>query len=48
MYEIRLETPKTIERSRALTYFDFVRNAKEIFEGKPRTVFGTPTGKPFM
>ena len=48
MYEIRLEIPKTIERSSALTYFDFVSNAKEIFEGKPLAVFGKPIGKPFV
>ncbi len=41
MYEIGRECPKTILRDRDLTYDDFSRNAKELFEGKPFTVFST-------
>ena len=39
MYEIRFACPKTIIRDRDLVCEDFVRNAKEIFENKPITVF---------
>lgn len=39
MYEIGPKCPKTILRDRDLTCADFVRNAKEIFEGRPLTVF---------
>lgn len=39
MYEIGPKCPKTIRRDRDLTCADFARNAKEIFEGKPLTVF---------
>ena len=39
MYEISPKCPKTILRDRDLTCADFARNAKEIFEGKPLTVF---------
>ncbi len=42
MYELGLQLPKTIVRDRELTQADFVRNANEIFEGKPLTVFSTP------
>ena len=38
MYEIGLKPPKTLVRSRDLTFDDFVRNAREIFENKPLTV----------
>ena len=38
MYELGLKPPKTLARSRNLTFDDFVRNAKEIFENKPLTV----------
>lgn len=41
MYEIAFACPKTIVRDRALTTDDFVRNAKELFEGKPLTVLAT-------
>jgi len=34
MYEVGLRS-KTLDRSRALTFEDFVRNANAIFEGKP-------------
>lgn len=40
MYEISPKCPKTILRDRDLTCADFVRNAKEIFEGKSLTVIG--------
>ena len=39
MYEISPKCPKTIIRDRDLTCADFARNAKEIFERKPLTVF---------
>ncbi len=39
MYEIGPKCPNTILRDRDLTCADFARNAKEIFEGKPLTVF---------
>jgi len=39
MYEISPKCPKTILRDRDLTCGDFARNAKEIFEGRPLTVF---------
>ena len=42
IYEIRLECPKTIIRPRDLTFDDFYRNAREIFENKPLTVLSTP------
>lgn len=35
LYEIPLEAPKTLVRSRALTFSDFSRNAHEIFENAP-------------
>ena len=38
MYEIGLTPPKTLNRSRNLTFEDFVRNAHEIFENKTFTV----------
>ena len=37
MYEIGLKPPKTLARSRDLSFDDFVRNAKEIFFNKPLT-----------
>ena len=40
MYELGLSTPKTMLRERNLTRDDFVANAKEIFSGKPLTVYG--------
>ena len=40
LYEIGLETPKSIERERELALSDFVKNANEIFEGVPLTVLG--------
>ena len=42
LYEISLGCPKTIYRDRDLTFEDFVRNANEIFENKPLTVFSRP------
>ncbi|MBQ7906528.1 MAG: sugar phosphate isomerase/epimerase [Clostridia bacterium] len=42
MYEINLELPSTIIRPRELVAEDFVKNANEIFEGKPLTVISTP------
>ena len=43
MYEVGFATPtKTLHRPRNLTCADFVRNAREIFAGKPITVIGTP------
>lgn len=41
LYEISLQCPKTIYRDRDLNCFDFVKNAKEIFEGKEITVIST-------
>lgn len=35
LYEIHLETPKTITRSRDLVFSDFYENAMQIFENKP-------------
>lgn len=40
LYEIGLETPKSIERERDLVLSDFVKNANEIFDNLPLTVFG--------
>ena len=42
LYEIDYECPKTIIRSRSLTNEDFVRNARELLEGKTPTIFSTP------
>ena len=43
LYELGFATPtKTLHRPRNLTCADYVRNAKEIFAGKPITVIGTP------
>ena len=42
LYEVGLETPKSIERERELTLSDFVKNAGEIFAGEPLTVLGRP------
>ena len=39
LYEIRFACPNTILRDRDLNCEDFMRNAKEIFENKPLTVF---------
>ncbi len=41
MYEISRKCPKTIIRDRDLTFDDFALNSKELFEGKPLTVFST-------
>ena len=41
LYEINLTTPNTIIRPRDLTYEDFSRNAKELFEGKELTSIST-------
>ena len=40
LYEVTLGCPKTIRRERNLTFADFTKNAREIFENKPLTVFG--------
>ena len=40
LYELGFDSPSSITRERALTCKDFVRNATEIFENKPITVFG--------
>ncbi|MBE6629092.1 MAG: sugar phosphate isomerase/epimerase [Ruminococcaceae bacterium] len=37
MYELGRKSPKTLSRSRDLTFDDFVRNAREIFKGKTLT-----------
>lgn len=39
MYEVGLGNPRTLTRSRNLTFEDFVKNAKEVFEGKEITRF---------
>lgn len=39
LYEINFACPKTIIRNRDLNCADFAKNAKEIFENKPITVF---------
>lgn len=44
MYEIGLKCPQTIVR-RDLAYDDFVRNAHEVFENKPFTLFSSPAEK---
>lgn len=42
LYEINLNCPWTIKRPRDLTYEDFYRNAMELFENKPLTIFSAP------
>lgn len=42
LYEVSLEVPKNIIRSRNLTPADFVKNANEIFNNRPISVFSTP------
>ncbi len=42
LYEIGFACPNTILRDRALVCADFVRNANELFTGKPITVFSNP------
>ena len=42
LYEISLGCPWTIKRPRDLTYEDFYRNAMELFENKPLTIFSAP------
>lgn len=43
LYEVGFDTPvKTLTRPRNLVCADYVRNAREIFDGKPLTVIGTP------
>lgn len=46
LYEIRFDAPRSMQRERDLTCSDFVRNAKEIFEGKELTVL--PAVRPKM
>ena len=43
LYELGLSASPSIARERDLTPCDLVRNANELFEGKPFTVLGTPT-----
>ena len=42
LYELDLGCPPTIKRPRDLTYEDFYRNAMELFENKPLTIFSAP------
>ena len=42
LYELGFVCPKTLVRERDLTCEDFARNAKEIFENKPISVFSKP------
>lgn len=42
LYELDLSCPPTIKRPRDLTYEDFYRNAMELFENKPLTIFSAP------
>ena len=42
LYEMSFACPKTIYRERDLTFEDFVRNAKEVFNNEKITVFSTP------
>lgn len=42
LYEIDFECPNTIIRERNLNCKDFIRNAKEVFENKPITIFSKP------
>ena len=42
LYEIKFTCPKSIIRDRDLTCDDFVKNADELFNNKPITVFSTP------
>ena len=42
MYEIGFDCPKTIFRDRPLNCFDFVENAKALFEGKVPKIFSRP------
>ena len=42
LYEINLEAPWTIKRPRDLTYGDFYKNAREMFEGRELTRISTP------
>ena len=39
-YELGLKAPNTIIRERDFTYEDFIKNADELFSGKPLTVIG--------
>ncbi|MBQ6848306.1 MAG: sugar phosphate isomerase/epimerase [Clostridia bacterium] len=41
LYEIGFSCPDTIIRNRDLTCDDFAKNAKELFENKPITIFST-------
>lgn len=45
LYEIGPVCPKTIIRDRDLTCEDFARNANELFENKPITIFSSPVKK---
>ncbi len=44
MYELRLESPKTIIRPRDLTFKDIYENANCIFQNKQPSPFGIPSG----
>ncbi len=48
LYEMAFDFCLTIMRERDLTCEDFVRNAHEIFEGKPLTVLGVPKESLFV
>lgn len=48
LYEIGFAIPKTILRDRPFTCEDFVRNADEIFTGKPLTVIGKPNPEIYL
>ena len=42
MYELELKCPATILRDRSLVCEDFARNAKELFNNEPITIFSKP------
>ena len=42
LYEIKRDSPNTINRSRRIELSDFIRNANEVFENKTITLFSTP------
>ncbi|MBP3360282.1 MAG: sugar phosphate isomerase/epimerase [Clostridia bacterium] len=48
LYEISFSCPETIIRDRDLSCDDFVKNARELFENKPITVFSNPKDKFYM
>ena len=46
LYEVNYRAPASLSRKRDLTPADFTNNAREIFDGKPLTVLGTPAARP--